>query len=137
MDPIVQGQLLSRLKTVEGHVRGLQRMVEEEQYCVDILRQSVAVQRALDKVNGLLLEHHLDNCVTTAIRGEEPAERERVIRELVRLFTDAGTRLQGISAEPAGDGSGGCHSGAVGGGGGVLSSNPTANGWITVLPGGS
>jgi CsoR family transcriptional regulator, copper-sensing transcriptional repressor len=79
--------VIDRLKTVEGHTRGLQRMVESGYYCVDILRQVLAVQRALDRVNAIILENHLQTCVTTAIRGELPSEREQVIHELVALFT--------------------------------------------------
>ncbi len=97
----MKSQLLSRLKTVEGHTRGLQRMVEEEQYCIDIIRQSMAVQRALERVNALLLENHLASCVTAAIRGDEPAERERVIAELVRLFTGSPVPLEGLSPDAA------------------------------------
>ena len=78
--------LLNRLKTVEGHVRGVQRMVDEDAYCIDILKQTQAIQRALDKVNSLILANHLNGCVTTAIRGEDPQERERVVRELLHVF---------------------------------------------------
>lgn len=79
-------QLLNRLKTIEGHVRGIQRMVEDDSYCVDIIKQSMAVQRALDKFNGIVLERHLGGCVTTAIRSNDPSERERVINELLQVF---------------------------------------------------
>ena len=78
--------LLNRLKTVEGHVRGVQRMVDEDAYCIDILKQTQAIQRALDKVNSLILANHLNGCVTTAIRGEDPQERERVVHELLNVF---------------------------------------------------
>ena len=78
--------LLNRLKTVEGHVRGVQRMVEEDAYCIDILKQTQAIQRALDKLNSLILTDHLNGCVTTAIRGEDPLERERVVTELLQVF---------------------------------------------------
>jgi DNA-binding FrmR family transcriptional regulator len=78
--------LLNRLKTVEGHVRGVQRMVEEDAYCIDILKQTQAIQRALDKFNSLILVGHLNGCVTTAIRGEDPQERERVVTELLQVF---------------------------------------------------
>lgn len=64
-------------------------MVENDHYCVDIVKQSLAVQRALDKVNGLILESHLQTCVTTAIRGDESQERERVVRELLEVFETA------------------------------------------------
>ena len=85
-------QLLNRLKTVEGHVRGVQRMVEDDAYCIDILKQTQAIQRALEKFNSLILTNHLNGCVTTALRGEEPQERERVVHELLQVF-DATNRL--------------------------------------------
>jgi DNA-binding FrmR family transcriptional regulator len=78
--------LMNRLKSVEGHVRGVERMVEQGDYCIDIIRQIQAIQRALDKVNSLILEHHLETCVTTAIQGDDPDERERVIREITQIF---------------------------------------------------
>lgn len=79
-------QLLNRLKTVEGHIRGVQRMVEQDAYCIDIIKQTQAIQRALDTFNSIILARHLDGCVTTAIRGDEPAERERVVAELLQVF---------------------------------------------------
>jgi CsoR family transcriptional regulator, copper-sensing transcriptional repressor len=79
-------QLLNRLKSVEGHVRGIQRMVEEDAYCVDVIKQAMAVQRAIEKFNSIILERHLEGCVTTAIRSEDATERERVIHELLQVF---------------------------------------------------
>ena len=79
-------KVLARLKSIEGHVRGVERMVEEGVYCIDILKQTMAVQAAIDKVNSIILENHLHTCVTTAIRGEDGGERERVITELLDLF---------------------------------------------------
>lgn len=79
-------QLLNRLKTIEGHIRGIQRMVDDDAYCVDIIKQTMAVQRALDKFNSIVLERHLEGCVTTAIRSDDAAERERVIGELLQVF---------------------------------------------------
>lgn len=78
--------LINRLKTIEGHVRGVQRMLEDDAYCIDILKQTQAIQRALDKFNSIILENHLNGCVTTAIRGEQPEERERVVHELLQVF---------------------------------------------------
>ena len=82
--------ILNRLKSVEGHVRGIERMVESGAYCVDIVNQILAVQRALQKVNGMVLDRHLHTCVTTAIRGDDPAERERVIGEIMGVFDATG-----------------------------------------------
>ena len=64
-------------------------MVEEDAYCIDIIHQIQAVQAALNKVSTAILEDHLNSCVITAIRGEEPAERERVLREITDVFETA------------------------------------------------
>jgi DNA-binding FrmR family transcriptional regulator len=82
--------IINRLKSIEGHVRGIQRMVDEDVYCVDVINQNLAVQRALEKVNSLILERHLQTCVTTAIRGDDPADRERVITEIMNVFETTG-----------------------------------------------
>jgi DNA-binding FrmR family transcriptional regulator len=83
-------QLLNRLKTIEGHVRGVQRMVEDDAYCIDLIKQTRAIQKALERVNTVILSNHLDTCVTTAVRSDEPQERERVLRELLQLFEAQG-----------------------------------------------
>ena len=77
---------LKRLKTAEGHIRGIQRMVEEEAYCIDVIRQIQAVQAALNKISAMILEEHLNSCLITAVRGDDPAERERVLREIADVF---------------------------------------------------
>ncbi len=84
-------QLVNRLKSIEGHVRGVQRMVEEDAYCIDILKQTQAIQRALEKFNSIILANHLNGCVTTAIRGEQAEERERVVHELLEVFEATNT----------------------------------------------
>ena len=83
-------EILNRLKSVEGHVRGIERMVDENAYWIEVINQVLAVQRALDKVNGLILERHLQTCVTTAIRGDDAGERERVISEIMNVFETTG-----------------------------------------------
>jgi DNA-binding FrmR family transcriptional regulator len=85
-------QLANRLKTIEGHIRGVQRMLDEDAYCVDIIKQTQAIQRALDKFNSLVLARHLNGCVTTAIRSDDAHERERVVTELLQVF-DATSNL--------------------------------------------
>ncbi|MCB0078776.1 MAG: metal-sensitive transcriptional regulator [Anaerolineales bacterium] len=84
--------LLRRLRTIEGHVRAVQRMVEEEAYCIDIIHQTQAIKSALNKVEEQVLADHLQGCVTTAIRSDEAAERERVIGELMDLFKASNKR---------------------------------------------
>jgi DNA-binding FrmR family transcriptional regulator len=79
-------EILQRLKSIEGHVRGIQRMVESEEYCIDIMNQVLAVQRALQKVNRVVLDRHLHTCVANAMRSQDGAERERVIGEIMSVF---------------------------------------------------
>jgi DNA-binding FrmR family transcriptional regulator len=83
-------KILNRWKSIEGHARGVEKMLAEDAYCVDILKQTLAIQGAIEKVNGAILERHLNMCVTTAIRGEDPAERERVLAELMEVFLGSG-----------------------------------------------
>ena len=77
---------IRRLKTVEGHLRGVIRMVEEDAYCIDIIRQIQAVEAALNKVSSRILEDHLNSCVITAIQGNDRKERERVLKEITEVF---------------------------------------------------
>jgi DNA-binding FrmR family transcriptional regulator len=83
---------LHRLKNVEGHIRGIQRMVDEEKYCIDVIRQINAAQAALNKVSAIILEEHLNSCVITAVRGDDPNERERVLQEITDVF-EAATKV--------------------------------------------
>jgi DNA-binding FrmR family transcriptional regulator len=61
-------------------------MVEEDSYCIDVIRQIQAVEAALNKVSAQILEEHLNSCVTTAIQGDDPKERERVLKEITEVF---------------------------------------------------
>ena len=82
-------EALRRLKNVEGHVRGVERMLEDNAYCIDIIRQIQAVQAALNKVSTMILEEHLNSCLITAVRGDSPEERERVLKEIAEVFDTA------------------------------------------------
>jgi len=87
--PLERELTLRRLKTISGHLRGIERMVEEGEYCFDVIRQIQAVQAALNKVSSLILQDHLNSCLITAVRGEDPEERERVLKEIVDVFEAA------------------------------------------------
>lgn len=82
-------QAIRRLKTIEGHVRGIQKMLDDGAYCIDIIRQIQATQSALNKVSQLVLEEHMHNCVITAVRGEDAEERERVLTEIAEVYEAA------------------------------------------------
>lgn len=83
-------KILNRLKTIEGHLRGIIRMVEEDAYCIDVIRQIQAVEAALSKTSALILTDHLNSCVITAVRGESEQERERVLKEIAEVFEMSG-----------------------------------------------
>jgi CsoR family transcriptional regulator, copper-sensing transcriptional repressor len=86
VDAETQKQVVNRLASIAGHVEGVKRMVNEGAYCIDAIRQLQAVQGALSKVESLILESHLRTCVTNAVRGNDPDERERVLREIGEVF---------------------------------------------------
>jgi DNA-binding FrmR family transcriptional regulator len=85
-------EVIRRLKTAEGHLRGIQRMVEEDAYCIDVIRQIQAVKAALNKISGDILDRHLNSCLITAVRGDDAEERERVLKEIGDVF-DAATKV--------------------------------------------
>ena len=90
MDAKSSADVMRRLKSVEGHVRGVQRMIEGGDYCIDVVNQITGIQRALKKVSGILLDHHLHACVTDAMRGTDAGARERVLGELLDVFEATG-----------------------------------------------
>ncbi len=75
--------ILNRLATIEGHLKGIRKMVEEDQYCVDVLKQTFAVERALQKFEAAVLEGHLNGCV---VEGFREGREQEMIRELSELF---------------------------------------------------
>ncbi len=81
--------VLKRLNYIEGHLGGIRKMVEEDKYCVDILRQTFAVRKAIEKLESLILEQHLHTCVPEGIREGRESE---VVDELVQLYNLAGNR---------------------------------------------
>lgn len=93
-DAAAKERVLARLRSIEGHLRGVVQMVEDDGYCIDVLRQTKAVHAALAKVESLLLDRHLHHCVTTAVRSEKTEERERVIAELLGVFEAANGRTR-------------------------------------------
>lgn len=69
-----------------GHLKANLKMVKEDRYCIDIIRQNQAVIAALEKVNELILGGHLETCVTRAIKGKDEKEREKVYEEIIDIF---------------------------------------------------
>jgi CsoR family transcriptional regulator, copper-sensing transcriptional repressor len=90
MDEKTKQAAIQRLASAAGHVKGIERMVAEESYCIDVIKQIQAVQAALGKVSALILDNHLHNCVTSAIQGDDAVEREAVLQEISSVFEMSG-----------------------------------------------
>jgi len=86
VDPAIKASNLRRLRRIEGQVRGLQRMVEEDRYCADILTQVSSTQEALRAVARALMSNHLAHCATHAIRSGSAEEREAMYDELLEMI---------------------------------------------------
>jgi CsoR family transcriptional regulator, copper-sensing transcriptional repressor len=86
----VKSKARGRLRRIEGQVQGLQRMVDNDAYCVDILLQISAVQGALEQVQKLLLGRHVETCVTDALRSGSKSDRQQKIEELLEVFARFG-----------------------------------------------
>jgi len=86
VDPEIKLANLNRLRRIEGQIRGLQRMVEEDRYCPDILVQLSSVQEALRAVSQALMRNHLRHCVTQAVRGNSKSAAEEKYDELIALI---------------------------------------------------
>jgi DNA-binding FrmR family transcriptional regulator len=87
MDHGDKAATVNRLKSIAGHVNGIAAMVEQDRYCIDIIKQIQAAEAALAKVSQIILDKHLHTCLTTAVRGDDPDERERVLAEISDVFS--------------------------------------------------
>lgn len=86
VEPELKEQALSRLRRIEGQVRGLQRMVEDERYCGDVLVQVASVHEALRGVGKLLMRNHLRHCITDALASGDERDREDAYAEVLDLM---------------------------------------------------
>ena len=81
--PEAKVEALKRLNYIEGHLSGIRKMLEKDQYCVDILKQTYAVRRAIEKMEGILLEGHLQTC---AVEGIKSGREQEIVEELRELY---------------------------------------------------
>ena len=86
MEKNVTDKVLKNLNRVEGQVRGIGKMVEEDRYCIDIVTQIEAARAALSRIESDLLRQHLGHCVHRAMNSKNAAEQQKVIEELVGVF---------------------------------------------------
>ena len=92
MNTQAQQDAIQRVASAAGHLRGIERMLADDAYCIDVIKQIQAVQAALNKVSTLLLDNHLRTCVTTAIQGDNADERERMLQEITSVFSVTGKK---------------------------------------------
>ncbi len=92
MEAKSSSDLLRRVKSVNGHMRAVERMIEEDAYCIDVIKQIQAVQAALNKISVQILDGHLHSCVVTAVNSDDARERERVLGEIAEVF-EAATKV--------------------------------------------
>lgn len=92
MDDQIRLDATQRLSSAAGHLKGIERMVQEDAYCIDVIKQIQAVQAALSRVSTLLLDNHLRTCVTTAIQGDDALEREKMLQEITSVFAVTGKK---------------------------------------------
>lgn len=81
-------QIINRMNYISGHFEGIKKMLKDDKYCIDIIRQNEAVIAAIKKVNQMILENHLNTCVTQAIKGKSERERKKKIKEILELFAN-------------------------------------------------
>ncbi|GCE09468.1 hypothetical protein KDH_06990 [Dictyobacter sp. S3.2.2.5] len=84
-----KSDVLKRLNYIDGHLNGIRKMIEEDKYCVDVLRQTYAVRKAIEKLEALILEKHLQHCVPEGIKS---GSEQGIIDELIQLYNLAGNR---------------------------------------------
>ena len=86
MEEAVTHKVLKNLNRVEGQIRGISTMVQEDRHCIDIVTQIAAARAALSRIESDLLRQHLEHCVHKAMNSKNPSEQEKVIEELVGVF---------------------------------------------------
>jgi len=84
---------MDRMNYLIGHLEGVKRMIENDKYCIDIILQNEAVISALKKVNEMVLENHLNTCVTQAIKGKSENERRKKLKELLEIFKNSNKKI--------------------------------------------
>lgn len=86
MKPAIKKECLKRMNYLKGHLEGVRKMIENDAYCIDIIKQNRAVINALHKVNELILGSHFDTCVVGAALSKKRKEQKKMINELIGIY---------------------------------------------------
>ena len=89
MAKFTKKQVINRMSYISGHLAGAKKMLKENKYCIDIIKQNEAIIAAIKKLNQIILENHLNACVTKAIKGKSGKERKKKIKELLEIFKNS------------------------------------------------
>ncbi len=92
MKKSLKKQTLIRMNDLSGHLEGIKKMIRDDKYCIDIIKQNEAVIAAIKKVDQIILENHLNTCVSQAIKGKSEKERKKKIKELLEIFENKESR---------------------------------------------
>ncbi|HEY8806265.1 MAG TPA: metal-sensitive transcriptional regulator [Candidatus Limnocylindria bacterium] len=84
MKPDTKKDVAARLRSIAGHLKAVERMVEEDTYCVDVMKQTMAIEKALERVDAMILGSHLETCVADAFRE---GRSEKTVKELAEIFS--------------------------------------------------
>lgn len=82
-------QIINRMSYISGHLEGIKKMIKDDKYCIDIIKQNEAVIAAIKKANQIILENHLNTCVAEAIKNKDKKEQKKKIRELLEVFKNS------------------------------------------------
>lgn len=82
----IKKRALHRSKILEGQMKGLQKMIENEDYCMDIITQSLAIQKSLGSLNKLIVENHLLTHVSHMMHSESPSDNQKAVDEMLKIF---------------------------------------------------
>lgn len=88
----IKTKTIARLKKVEGQVRGIQKMIADRRYCIDVVMQLAAAEAALHKVSEIILRNHLETCVLSAFRSDDEKDRQAKVDELMRVYSNLRSR---------------------------------------------
>lgn len=89
MKKSLKKQTINRMSYISGHLDGIKKMLRDDKYCIDVIKQNEAVIAAIKKVNQIILENHLNTCVSEAIKGRNEKERKKKIKELLEIFKNS------------------------------------------------
>lgn len=81
-------KILNRMNYLLGHLKANLKMIKDDRYCIDVIRQNQAVISALRKVNKLILKNHLETCVTQAVKGKNGAQKKKIYQEILEIFKE-------------------------------------------------